>query len=95
MAQLKLRIEIIEFAPLLLPRFGLRLRAQENELLIAPFAPSFSSGKSNGVVAANVMRHRRQPVGRYVCLGGVFWGMKSIGEVAGEEESTTAADSEG
>jgi len=55
MAQLKLWKEIVVFAPLPLPRFGLRLRAQENEPLIAPFAASSSSGKSNGVVAANVM----------------------------------------
>jgi len=54
MAQLNLRKEIIVFAPLLLPRVGLRLRAQENESFIAASGASFSSGKSNGVVAANV-----------------------------------------
>jgi hypothetical protein len=32
------------------------------------------AAKNNGGVTANVMRHRRQPVGRYVCLLGVFFG---------------------
>ncbi len=48
---------IIGFAPLLLPRFGLRLQPQEIGLLIAASAASFSSGKTNGVVAANVSRN--------------------------------------
>ena len=64
MARLELRKEVVVFAPLLLPRVGLRLRAQKIKLLIAPFAASFSSGKSNGVVAANVMRHARQRKGK-------------------------------
>jgi hypothetical protein len=42
---------------LLLPQFGLRLRAQENKFLILPFGASFSCGKSNGVVAAHVNCH--------------------------------------
>jgi len=57
MAELNLWKRMVVVAPLLLPRVGLRLGAREIGRLIAPVAASFSSGKSNGVVAANVMRH--------------------------------------
>jgi hypothetical protein len=61
-AQLNLKKEIVVFAPLLLPPRcgkrigGLRLTPQKNCLLKVAFAASFLSGKSNGVVAANVRR---------------------------------------
>jgi len=53
MAMLLLRKEIVVSAPLLLPWLGLRLQPQKIDFLIAVFTASFSSGKSNGVVAAN------------------------------------------
>jgi hypothetical protein len=40
-----------------LPRVGLRLQPREICLLIAASAASFSSGKNNGVLTLNVMRH--------------------------------------
>jgi hypothetical protein len=61
MAQLKLRKEIIVVAPLFLARLGMRLRARQNELLIAPYGASFPSAKNNGVVTANVSCHLQTP----------------------------------
>ena len=47
----------IEAAPLFLPRAGFVRSGAGNESFMSAVALSFSSGKNNGVVAQNVMRH--------------------------------------
>jgi hypothetical protein len=74
MAQLKLWKESVVVAPLFLARLGIAAPAAGNESFVAASAASSLSAKNNGVLTLNVMRHRRQPVGRYVCLLGVFFG---------------------
>jgi hypothetical protein len=74
MAQLKLRKEIVVVAQQFLPRVGMCAPPRENESFCSGVAHSVDSGKNCCVVTPNVMRHRRQPVGRYVCLLGVFFG---------------------
>ena len=61
MARLELRKEIVVFAPLLLPRVGMCAPPRENESFDSGVAHSFNSGKSNAVVAANVMCHGQPP----------------------------------
>ena len=50
---LTLLIRIIEFAPLLLPRFGMCAPPRENEFVGSGSAHSFDNGKTNGVVPAH------------------------------------------
>jgi len=49
--------ESVEFAPFVLPRLGRRLRPRDNDSFESGLRRVVFSGKTNGVVAANVMRH--------------------------------------
>jgi hypothetical protein len=61
MAQLKLWKEIVEVAPLFLPRLGIAAPAAENESLVAASAASSLSAKNNGVLTLNVGRKAPEP----------------------------------
>jgi hypothetical protein len=70
-AKLKATVEV---AQRFLVRVGMRTPPPENVSFDSGSVRFVLSTKNRCVVAADVMRHRRQPVGRYVCLLGVFFG---------------------
>jgi len=64
MAQSKRGLTTVMFAPFVLPQLGMRPSPQENWSFDSGYGRVVLSGKINGVVAANVIRHAALPTVR-------------------------------
>jgi len=75
MAQLKLRKEIVVFAPFVLPRVGMCAPPPENWSFDSGSAHVVLSGKTNGVVAAHVSCNRHRSMDASPCSHSAarFW----------------------